>query len=45
MHFEMDRLLRPERLDMDPNFNTATQEWTYLFKKQNVSELTLSIAW
>jgi len=28
----MDRLLRPERLDTDPNSNTATQEWTHWFK-------------
>ena len=28
----MDRLLRPERLDTDPNASSAAQEWTHWFK-------------
>ena len=28
----MDRLLRPERLDTDPNSSTAAKEWIYWFK-------------
>jgi len=28
----MDRLLRPERLDTDPNSSSAAQEWTHWFK-------------
>ena len=28
----MERLLRPERLDTDPNSNSAAKEWTHWFR-------------